>query len=64
VFQVFALRYARSGPLFEKAPGREELVRAISEFGIGAGCVIATYERAQRVKSEDAEIVGPDTEPA
>jgi Raf kinase inhibitor-like YbhB/YbcL family protein len=64
VFQVFALRYARSGPLFEKAPGREELVRAITEFGIGAGCVIATYERAQRVKSEDAEIVGPDIEPA
>lgn len=59
VFQVFALR----GPLFDQAPGREELVRAITEFGIGAGCVIATYQRAQRVKSEDAEL-GPDLEPA
>ena len=58
VFQVFALR----APLFEKAPGREELVRTIAEFGIGAGCVIATYERAQRVKSEDAQI-GPDMDP-
>jgi Raf kinase inhibitor-like YbhB/YbcL family protein len=60
VFQVFALR----GALFEKAPGREELVRAITEFGIGAGCVIATYERARRVKSDEANIVGPDIEPA
>jgi Raf kinase inhibitor-like YbhB/YbcL family protein len=64
VFQVFALRYARSGPRFERAPGREELVRAIAEFGIGAGCVIATYERAQRVKDEDVEFAGPDIEPA
>jgi len=67
VFQVFAVR----GPLFEKAPGREELVRTITEFGIGAGCVIATYERAQRVKSRDAPLrpdgdaeFGPDMEPA
>jgi Raf kinase inhibitor-like YbhB/YbcL family protein len=60
VFQVFALR----GPRFEKAPGREELVRAITEGGIGAGCVIATYERARRVKSEEADIAGPDIEPA
>ena len=58
VFQVFALR----GPLFDQAPGREELVSAIAEFGIGAGCVIATYERGQRVKSEDAEM-GPDMDP-
>jgi Raf kinase inhibitor-like YbhB/YbcL family protein len=50
VFQVFAL----SCPLFAKAPGREELVRAITEFAIGAGRVIATYERAQRVKNEDS----------
>lgn len=75
VFQAFALR----GPLFGKPPGREELVRAIAEFGIGAGRVIATYERAQRVKSADAETsrdsepdvapgmdpgAGPDLEPA
>jgi Raf kinase inhibitor-like YbhB/YbcL family protein len=60
VFQVFALR----GPLFEQAPGREALVRAITEFGIGAGCVVATYERAQREKSEDIEILGPNTMPA
>ena len=60
VFQVFALR----GPFFEKPPGRGELVRAITEYGIGAGCVIATYERAQRETGEDPEIVGPDIEPA
>jgi Raf kinase inhibitor-like YbhB/YbcL family protein len=69
VFQVFALR----GPLFDKAPGREELVRAIAEFGTGAGRLIATYERAQRVKNVDAvpddslapdDPLGPDTAPA
>jgi Raf kinase inhibitor-like YbhB/YbcL family protein len=60
VFQVFALR----GPPFKKAPGREELVRAITELGIGAGCVIATYERAQRDKNEDSEPLGPDIAPA
>jgi Raf kinase inhibitor-like YbhB/YbcL family protein len=71
VFQVFAL----SGPLFGKAPGREELVRAIAEFGIGAGRVIAIYERAQRVKNEDhvkneecefenSQPLGPDIAPA
>jgi Raf kinase inhibitor-like YbhB/YbcL family protein len=59
VFQVFALR----GALFSKAPGREELVRAITEFGIGAGCVIATYERALWQKSEDAVNIGPAIEP-
>jgi Raf kinase inhibitor-like YbhB/YbcL family protein len=70
VFQVFALR----GPLFEKAPGREELVRAIGESGIGAGRVIATYERAQRVKNQASvkieseggvsELSGPEVAPA
>jgi Raf kinase inhibitor-like YbhB/YbcL family protein len=60
VFQVFALRR----PLFEKAPGREELVRAINEFGIGAGCVIASYERAQRIRVQESEILGPDVAPA
>jgi Raf kinase inhibitor-like YbhB/YbcL family protein len=71
VFQVFAL----SRPAFEKAPGREELVRAITEFGMGAGRVIATYERAQRVKDEDrvkdegwepenSQPLGPDIAPA
>jgi Raf kinase inhibitor-like YbhB/YbcL family protein len=60
VFQVFALR----GPSFDEAPGREALVRAITEFGIGAGCVIATYERTQREKSEDSETLGSDVAPA
>jgi Raf kinase inhibitor-like YbhB/YbcL family protein len=60
VFQVFALR----GPLFKKAPGREELVRAINEFGIAAGCVVATYERAQREKSKDADSSGSEVAPA
>jgi Raf kinase inhibitor-like YbhB/YbcL family protein len=59
VFQVFALRR----PAFEKAPGREELSRAINECGIGAGFLIATYERAQRIKVQDSEILGPDASP-
>ena len=59
VFQVFAL----CGAPFEKAPGREELVRAIAEFAVGAGRVIATYERVQRAKVEDLE-AGPDMQPA
>jgi hypothetical protein len=60
VFQVFALR----GPPFKKPPGREELLRAITEYGIAAGCVIATYERAQREKIETAEPLGSDIAPA
>lgn len=60
VFQVFALR----GPLFEKPPGREELVRAVRELAVGAGRVIASYERARREKIEDAEIVGANSAPA
>jgi phosphatidylethanolamine-binding protein (PEBP) family uncharacterized protein len=60
VFQVFAL----GGAPLEKAPGREELFSAISERGIAAGRLIATYERAQRVNSDDSQLLGPDMEPA
>jgi Raf kinase inhibitor-like YbhB/YbcL family protein len=60
VFQVFALR----GPPFKRAPGRVELVRAVTEYGIAAGCVIATYERGQRDKSLAAETLPSELAPA
>jgi hypothetical protein len=33
--------------------------RSLPQPGNGAGCVIATYKRAQRVKSEDTEVGVP-----
>lgn len=60
VFQVFAVR----GPLLEKPPGRDGLFRTINEFGIGAGCLIATYERARREKDADTEILDTGIAPA
>ncbi len=50
VFQIFALR----GPLFDRPPGRDELFSAIKENGVAAGHVIATYERSQRERTQDA----------
>jgi phosphatidylethanolamine-binding protein (PEBP) family uncharacterized protein len=52
VFQVFALRNATA---FPDAPGRYKVFRAIEDYAIGAGYVIGTYERAQRIRSESAD---------
>jgi hypothetical protein len=51
VFQVFALR---SGAPFSRAPGRREFIDAVLDRAIGVGCLIGTYERAERVGT-DAE---------
>ena len=40
-FQVFAL----GGGQFSETPGRQEVLRAIEEHGLAAGCCIGTYER-------------------
>jgi Raf kinase inhibitor-like YbhB/YbcL family protein len=41
-FQVFALA---PGPDFSGTPGRDAVLGAISERGLGSGCLIGTYER-------------------
>jgi Raf kinase inhibitor-like YbhB/YbcL family protein len=41
-FQFFALR---AGPQFSAGPGRAEVLNAILERAVAAGCLIATYER-------------------
>jgi Raf kinase inhibitor-like YbhB/YbcL family protein len=51
VFQVFALR----GSALSDAPGRQEVVRAIEDCGVAAGCVIGTYERAQRIRASELQ---------
>ena len=52
VFQVFALR---PGPPFSKVPGRREFIDAVLEHCIAVGCLIGTYERADRVGSSPLE---------
>jgi Raf kinase inhibitor-like YbhB/YbcL family protein len=46
VFQVFALG---AGQPFSSTPGRREFIDVVLEHAIGVGCLIGTYERAQRV---------------
>jgi Raf kinase inhibitor-like YbhB/YbcL family protein len=45
VFQVFALR---AGPSFSAAPGRRAFIDLILDRAIAVGCLIGTYERAER----------------
>jgi Raf kinase inhibitor-like YbhB/YbcL family protein len=47
VFQVFALG---AGAAFSQSPGRQELIDAIEQRAIGAGYLIGTYERTERIK--------------
>ncbi len=47
VFQVFALRH---GAPFSPAPGRGEVIEAILERAVAAGCLIGTYERGSRAE--------------
>jgi Raf kinase inhibitor-like YbhB/YbcL family protein len=60
VFQVFALR---AGAPFSAGPGRRELIAAVLERAIGVGCLIGTYDRAERVGTDvtEVEAVAPDT---
>lgn len=52
VFQVFALQ---AGPPFSDVPGRREFIDAVLERAIGVGCLIGTYERAERVSADPKE---------
>jgi hypothetical protein len=52
VFQVFALA---GGAAFSKAPGRSEFIKGVLERAIGVGCLIGTYDRGLRTRSEIAE---------
>jgi Raf kinase inhibitor-like YbhB/YbcL family protein len=54
VFQVFALR---AGTPFSHAPGRGEVIEAILERAVAAGCLIGTYERWSRAEiATDTEV--------
>jgi Raf kinase inhibitor-like YbhB/YbcL family protein len=46
VFQVFALREGRP---FSSVPGRRVFIDVVLERAIAVGCLIGTYERAERV---------------
>lgn len=64
VFQLFALR---AGPAFSETPGRREFIEAVLDRATAVGCLIGTYERAQR-QTTDPEAQGVvelvDTSPA
>jgi Raf kinase inhibitor-like YbhB/YbcL family protein len=53
VFQVFALI---PGADFSSVPGRREFIQVILDRAIAVGCIIGTYERAERVGAD------PETE--
>jgi Raf kinase inhibitor-like YbhB/YbcL family protein len=65
VFQVFALR---AGPAFSEAPGRRAFIDAVLDRALAIGCLIGTYERAERDAAVEGieEKVGfvPDTSAA
>ena len=52
VFQVIALM---PGPKFSRPPGRREFIEAILNRAVAVGCLIGTYERANRVGVDDDE---------
>jgi hypothetical protein len=52
VFQVFALM---PGPNFSSPPGRREFIEVILNRAVAVGCLIGTYERANRVGVDDEE---------
>jgi Raf kinase inhibitor-like YbhB/YbcL family protein len=49
VFQVFALI---PGADFSTVPGRREFIEVILDRAIAVGCIIGTYERAERVGAD------------
>jgi Raf kinase inhibitor-like YbhB/YbcL family protein len=60
VFQVFALR---AGTPFSHAPGRGEVIEAILDRAVAAGCLIGTYERWSRAEIAEDDFA-TDAEPA
>lgn len=53
-FQCFALR---DRPTFSAGLGRHELVEAVLDRAVAAGCLVGIYERAQRQKIRNANAV-------
>jgi Raf kinase inhibitor-like YbhB/YbcL family protein len=49
VFQVYALR---AGKPFSEVPGRREFIAEILERAVAVGCLIGTYERSERARSD------------
>jgi Raf kinase inhibitor-like YbhB/YbcL family protein len=49
VFQLYALR---AGTPFSDVPGRREFIAAILERAVAVGCLIGTYERSERARSD------------
>jgi len=54
VFQLFALG---PGTAFSAGPGRREFIDIVLERAIAVGCLIGTYERADRIGADDAAAV-------
>jgi Raf kinase inhibitor-like YbhB/YbcL family protein len=54
VFQLFALN---SGTPFSAVPGRREFIAAVLERAIAVGCLIGTYERADRIRTDEPELL-------
>jgi Raf kinase inhibitor-like YbhB/YbcL family protein len=52
VFQVFALG---PGEPFSDVPGRREFIDAVLDRAVGVGCLIGTYERAERTPIDAQE---------
>jgi Raf kinase inhibitor-like YbhB/YbcL family protein len=68
VFQIYALR---AGAPFSEVPGRREFIAAILERALAVGCLIGTYERSQRARSDlevsearEGEFLSPSEVPA
>lgn len=57
-FQVFALRH---GATFSSKPGRDEVLKAVQDFGVAGGMLVGTYERRDgSVKAgEGAAVTAP-----
>ena len=53
-FQVFALG---AGKIFSRPLGRQELLAAVCERAIAAGCLVGTYERLRRQKIDETDEV-------
>lgn len=57
VFQVFALG---PGEAFSGTPGRDAVMAAVHERGLGSGCLIGTYARPDgSIKTDEAAPVSP-----
>jgi Raf kinase inhibitor-like YbhB/YbcL family protein len=51
-FQMFALK---EGVVFKGTPGRDDVLKAIQEFGIAGGMLVGTYERPDGSVKDDQQ---------